>query len=191
MQVPQEVSNSYELNIEEVNTYIQHYSSMVVIIWNCRGAGKPLFKPTITELFNIYKPDIMVIVETHIHIDSLIEFFGNLGLTNKEVSEPVGRSGGIWVTWNPISINFESLSITRQAIHFMATKLNYGEWIFSAVYASPHPRLRRKLWDNLFEISENIDILWLVAGDFNDHIGDTEKRSFEKKGERKSKHSLP
>lgn len=42
------------------------------------------------------------------------------------------------------------------------------------VYASPVPSLRRHLWTILDQISEVVDVPWLVAGDFNEIISISE-----------------
>lgn len=41
----------------------------------------------------------------------------------------------------------------------------------SAVYASPSYRNWEQLWENLKLVASSYNILWLVADDFNDHLG--------------------
>lgn len=41
------------------------------------------------------------------------------------------------------------------------------QWLFSAIYASPHHQLRRLLWSYLSPIGANLNTLWLLMGDFN------------------------
>ncbi|KAL7175173.1 hypothetical protein ACSBR2_028888 [Camellia fascicularis] len=46
------------------------------------------------------------------------------------------------------------------------------------IYASPNPRSRDALWNNLESMADNISEPWLVAGDFNDFTNLNEKRRF-------------
>ncbi|KAI8008395.1 hypothetical protein LOK49_LG07G01634 [Camellia lanceoleosa] len=58
------------------------------------------------------------------------------------------------------------------------SRQNYPEWLLAAVYASPNPKTRDELLDNLEDIAHNNHMPRLLAGDFNDHTGLKEKRSF-------------
>lgn len=48
-------------------------------------------------------------------------------------------------------------------------------WNFTAIYASNVYHNRRILWNNLITYSRTISNLWLVAGDFNELLSQTDK----------------
>lgn len=56
-------------------------------------------------------------------------------------------------------------------------KDNFEEWIFTAVYASPNPRIRDIIWEELGSHAESNQNPWLIAGDFNDIVAAGECKS--------------
>ena len=105
-------------------------------------------------------------------------FFNQFNLTESIKFDPTGRVGGIWMLWNPLTVNLKVFHASQQVIHAIITKNNFEEWLISAVYASPKHYLRDQLWTNLALVAKNCNYPWLVAGDFNDHANVSEKRSF-------------
>jgi len=73
------------------------------------------------------------------------------------------------VGWNPFTASFCTSACTAQAIHGRLECLITGiAFNITVVYAEHFFVLRRSLWDDL--ISTNslcLDILWIVAGNFN------------------------
>lgn len=80
--------------------------------------------------------------------------------------------------WNPHIVSIKDFHVSSQSIHAIIMKNNFEDWLHSAVYASPSYRLRNYLWETLRTVAEGYNIPWLVAGDFNDHARDSEKKSF-------------
>ncbi|KAI7989214.1 hypothetical protein LOK49_LG13G00063 [Camellia lanceoleosa] len=151
---------------------------MKLLIWNCRGAGNKAFKRTMKELEKNHKPSIIVLMETKVVLSSMGLFFNKLGFTASSHVDPVGRSGGIWVLWDPFRVTVKALEVNAQVIHAKIQRDGYSDWILSAIYASPNPLLRDNLWENLEEVARNVNQPWLAAGDFNDIAVQSEKRSF-------------
>ena len=60
---------------------------MKMIFWNCRGAGNNNFKDSMKELYRDHAPDVMVLFETKVRLQSLGNFFVQF--------LPVGKVGGI------------------------------------------------------------------------------------------------
>ncbi|KAI7980987.1 hypothetical protein LOK49_Contig84G00005 [Camellia lanceoleosa] len=80
-------------------------SAMDMIIWNCRGAGNARFRRTLWELVSLHKPDMLILMETKVELHTMGMFFNNLGYTASTHVDPIGRSGGIWLLWNPSQAN--------------------------------------------------------------------------------------
>ncbi|KAI7998581.1 hypothetical protein LOK49_LG10G02370 [Camellia lanceoleosa] len=135
-----------------------------LLVWNCRGAGNSAFKRNMSELIKNHKPEILILMETKVPFSSMGNFFNTMGFMAATIVDPAGRAGGIWLLWD----------LAQATIH----KEDYEEWILFAVYASPNPSQRDVLWNDLEESARNMEKPWLVAGDFNDYINHTERRSF-------------
>ncbi|KAL7197599.1 hypothetical protein ACSBR2_020188 [Camellia fascicularis] len=153
-------------------------SSMKLLVWNCRGVGNKVFKRNLRELISTHKPTILVLMETKVQLSSMGLFFNKLGFTASTHVDPVGKCGGIWMLWDPFKATVIALDANTQVIHARIKRDNFQDWILSAVYASPNPRLRDALWNNLESMADNTSEPWLVAGDFNDFANQNEKRSF-------------
>ncbi|KAI8011607.1 hypothetical protein LOK49_LG06G01259 [Camellia lanceoleosa] len=79
--------------------------SMDMLIWNCRGVGNQRFKRTMRELVQIHKPELLILIETKVEFKSVGMFINCMGFTASAHMDPIGRSGGIWMIWNPNVVN--------------------------------------------------------------------------------------
>lgn len=68
-----------------------------ILVWNCREANSTHFFVNIRELVYVYKPNILVIVETRVHCKWVWLNFGKLLFAGLIIVEEVGFSRGIWV----------------------------------------------------------------------------------------------
>ncbi|KAK2986298.1 hypothetical protein RJ640_021867 [Escallonia rubra] len=151
---------------------------MTALIWNVRGAGNKRFKNNFRQLFQEFKPYIVALMETKVEFQTMNGFFENFGLSSSSIIDPQGRSGGIWVLWNPQEVTVTPIQTHRQVVHIEVKKNNSDNWFFSAVYGSPHQATRAELWENLYDFVDSFSSPWVAAGDFNDYSGQSERRSF-------------
>ncbi|KAL7247368.1 hypothetical protein ACSBR2_002308 [Camellia fascicularis] len=151
---------------------------MDLFIWNCRGAGNARFRRNLRELVRLHQPDMMVLMETKVEISTMGMFFNNLGYTASTHVDPIGRSGGIWLLWNPSQLNVRVQNASSQIITATISRQDYPDWVLSAIYASPNICLRDELWNDLSALAQHTQDPWLVAGDFNDYSSAADKRSF-------------
>ncbi|KAI8017272.1 hypothetical protein LOK49_LG04G01272 [Camellia lanceoleosa] len=128
--------------------------------------GNKVFRRTMKELEKNHKPSIIVLMETKIDLSSMGSFFNKLGFTTSSHIDPVGRSRGIWVLWDPFKATVKALEVNAQVIHAKIQCNNHADWIISAVYASPIPRSHDLLWANLESVANNMNLPWFVAGGF-------------------------
>ncbi|KAI8032770.1 hypothetical protein LOK49_LG01G00012 [Camellia lanceoleosa] len=91
-------------------------SSMDLLIWNCRGAGNKRFKRNMRELVRIHKPNLLVLLETKVEFSAMGMFFNRMGFTTSAHVDPIGRSGGIWMVWNPTAVNVQVTEASSQLI---------------------------------------------------------------------------
>lgn len=139
-----------------------------IIGWNCRGAGNTRFKSNFSELIRSHKPEIVALLEPKVSLQSMGGFFRNLGFTRDTFTDLNGRSGGIWIPWDPNKVSIFTISINPQVIHVNIKKNGYEEWILSALYASPNPRLKDILWDGLKDFAKANNLPWTMVGDYNE-----------------------
>ncbi|KAI8001392.1 hypothetical protein LOK49_LG09G02886 [Camellia lanceoleosa] len=86
------------------------------------------------ELKKNHRPSIIVLMETKIDLSSMGSFFNKLGFTASSHVDPVGRSGGIWVLWDPFKATVKALEVNAQVIHAKIQRDNHVDWVLSAVY---------------------------------------------------------
>ncbi|XP_072061976.1 uncharacterized protein [Arachis hypogaea] len=102
-------------------------------------------------------------------------FWNNLGYQGVGIVEANGHSGGIWVLCSNSNISVRVLDVVDQCISFEITMGNTSSYC-SAVYANPHIHRRKELWGDLTRIANMIHGPWIVLGDFNDVLLQSEVR---------------
>lgn len=86
------------------------------------------------------------------------------------MEEAQGHVGGIWALANKqCSTSFTVIESTHQCITLQLSN-GAASWICSSVYASPNYAVRCMLWDYLSSLCSNIQLPWIMIGDFNDVI---------------------
>ncbi|KAL7263170.1 hypothetical protein ACSBR1_001363 [Camellia fascicularis] len=88
---------------------------------------------------------MIILMETKVELNTMGMFFNNLGFTASTHIDPIGRSGGIWLLWNPSQANVRVLDASSQMITATISRQDYSDWVLSAVYASPNIRMRDEL----------------------------------------------
>lgn len=127
---------------------------------------------------DIYKPNIIVLVELRVDAERLKRPVNRLGFDEFHYSNGRGFSGGIIVAWRSDTVEAVVTEIHFQFVH-LSVKFQGGvEWRFAAVYANPNENQKRELWHELHRISVSDSGAWLVAGDLNDVIGQHECKGY-------------
>ncbi|KAH7854791.1 hypothetical protein Vadar_017858 [Vaccinium darrowii] len=128
-----------------------------------------------SDLLINHGPDILVLVETKVPFSSMNDFFKSNGFNANSFSNPVGRSGGIWVLWDSMKVNVSAVEVTNQVIHATISRADFEDWVFSAVYGSTNLMACDLMWYDLQAKAANDNNRWMLAGDFNDHAESSEK----------------
>lgn len=81
------------------------------------------------DLHRDYKLDVVALLETKIHFESMGNYFNQFGLTENIHINPKGRVEGIWLLWNPKVITLKTYHVSAQCIHAIVTKNHYEEWL--------------------------------------------------------------
>ncbi|XP_016540951.2 uncharacterized protein LOC107841591 [Capsicum annuum] len=151
---------------------------MNCIIWNTGGANNAEFKRHCKAMIEMHKPIILALLETRMgDHNKLAE---DLGFSNKIQYPTVGTSRGLVIMWNDHNISINDINISPQGIHTTVHVSNPPSyWYFSAIYVSNHFQDKKVLWNQLTDLSDTINndlqIAWLVGGDFNEILSSFEK----------------
>lgn len=148
-------------------------SSLACVRWNCQGIGPTLTVQRIKEFRKKISPAVLFLMETKNQDEALFRLFRNLELTNHFTVPPVGLSGGLSLSWKDdvqVEIIFSSANIIDTRIEAQGTHC-YVSFIYGAPLASNCPAF----WKQLSEIGATRDDSWLITGDFNDLLDNSEK----------------
>ena len=152
------------------------YPKMNILVWNCRGAMKPLFRKTVMDLVDWHNPIIMVITETRLSGARATEIIETLPFDGAVVSDTIGFAGGIWLLWRFDLVQVEALATIEQEIHAIVwVRSQTFNWLISAIYASPRFEERCILWENLKMLANMHDLPWALMGDFKEVLTKEEK----------------
>ncbi|KAI0500544.1 hypothetical protein KFK09_018758 [Dendrobium nobile] len=83
--------------------------------------------------------------------------------------------GRIWVKWDPSHLSFTPTFFSSQLIHGLVNVGSLPPFFLSVVYAANVLEDRKVLWEDLLGLSINIDIPWIIMGDFNCYRFDSKK----------------
>lgn len=124
-------------------------------------------------VMSLIKFDILFLVETLNPCDVLCKLACDLGYPNVITQPPCGRSGGLALMWK----NSVSLSLISRDERLIDAHVTYNNKSFhlSCVYGHPVQSERYILWEKLERIAENRDEEWMLIGDFNEILSNSEK----------------
>ncbi|CAL1406444.1 unnamed protein product [Linum trigynum] len=138
-----------------------------IFAWNVGGAGNKAFIRSLKLAIQNHQPDFVILLEPQISGAAANYTCDKLGFPNSLRVEADGRKGGIWVFWDARKFSVQLISACNHHISLRVEQGNCPPWVLTAVYASPKPSNQQVLWNNLLTQSNQIDIPWLLTGDFN------------------------
>ena len=77
--------------------------------------------------------------------------------------------------WNSARVHVHIITQNAQGVHVIVEVNSTTSFFLSAIYASTRFRNRKLLWNDLHQISKNVNMPWLVVGDFNEVLCQSEK----------------
>ena len=141
--------------------------------WNCQGIRSDLTVRCLREFRTKDSPDIMFLMETKRKDEDVFKMYRGTEFTNHFTIPPVGLSGGLALSWKD-NVDVEILAPSANVID---TKVTYNDKSFfvSYIYGVLQPEHRAKFWEELSTIGAQRDGAWLLTGDFNDLLDNSEK----------------
>ncbi|KAL0740221.1 hypothetical protein Bca4012_081734 [Brassica carinata] len=112
-------------------------------------------------------------METKNQDEALLKLFQKSELTNHFTVPPIGLAGGLSLSWRDdiqVDILYSSPNIidTRIEAQGMASFVSF-------IYGAPNPSDRPAFWEKLTEMGAEREEAWLLTGDFNDLLDNSEK----------------
>ncbi|WZY83148.1 hypothetical protein YC2023_029532 [Brassica napus] len=148
-------------------------SSLVNMCWNCQGIGSDLTVRRLREFRRKDPPDIMFLMETKRQDEEVFRMYQGTEFSNHFTVPPDGLSGGLALSWKD-SVDLEILFFSPNVID---TKISFnGKTVFvSYIYGAPQRENRARFWELLSDIVLQRQAPWLITGDFNDLLDNSEK----------------
>ncbi|XP_074318764.1 uncharacterized protein LOC141655591 [Silene latifolia] len=143
-------------------------SALRLLTWNVQGTGSNEFLSTLKELIRINKPQVVVLVETHISGATAQRVCDRINFRGRTRVDAAGFSGGIWLFWHPEEVTITPIIHHSQHVTVEISRNGEIPWYYSVIYASPVYAKKEELWRELEAFARTHDRPWLIMGDFND-----------------------
>lgn len=145
------------------------------IFWNCRGLGSSSAVHSLLSLVRKYSPSILFLSETKCNEAEIRRLKDKLNFGRCVWVEAVGRAGGLALFWeDDIDIRVSSLDSHR--IDCMVHNGDGSIWKLTGIYGWPENAQKSQTWGLIRSLGSNTSIPWLLGGDFNEVLRETEKR---------------
>ncbi|GKV19127.1 hypothetical protein SLEP1_g29421 [Rubroshorea leprosula] len=133
----------------------------------------------VMDLKSTHSPSIMLIMETKLAGDKASNIASSL-FPCYHVIDADGLAGGIWLLWDDTRVSIDIIAANPQAIHAIIKVSNHPifsefNWFFSGIYGRPQQEIRTYLWQELSSLVSHFTGPWVIAGDFNDVLSQSEK----------------
>lgn len=148
-------------------------SSLVNMCWNCQGIGSDLTVCRLREFRRKDPPDIMFLMETKRQDEEVFRMYQETEFTNPFTVPSDGLSGGLALSWKDnvqLEILYSSPNVIDKKISF-----NGKVFFVSYIYGAPQRENLASFWEILSDIGIQRDAPWLLTGDFNDLLDNSEK----------------
>ncbi|CAL1380247.1 unnamed protein product [Linum trigynum] len=147
-----------------------------VFAWNCRGAAVPNFLLYFREFNRIHHPNLVFITEPKISGSEAEGVIHKMGFDSNRRVEAQGFAGGIWALWNSNELTLCGEYGTDQLLHLHFRLTSGEECVISCIYGLPQLSTRRGLWETMRRLVSQMDLPWLLIGDFNAMLGPEDKQ---------------
>ncbi|CAM8914180.1 unnamed protein product [Rhodiola kirilowii] len=144
---------------------------MKLFSWNCRGLGRPRTVRALKDAIRAFSPQIVCLLETRKKETEGDWVRRKLGFRNGLLVSCRGQSGGLALLWNEdLEVRIKSFSRN----HIDAIVEDQTVFRLTLFYGEPAVSNRMLGWSLLRRLGEDRSFPWLVIGDFNEVVCQSE-----------------
>ena len=148
---------------------------MSLISWNCQGLRNPRTVKALQKLVKQEEPILVFLIETKLNKEKFEKVKDQCNFKFSWVVPSEGRNGGLAFFWKE-GIEFEILKADQSHIDTLVKGgVSTDLWHLTGFYRAPETSRRDESWALLKEIQDRSTLPWLVIGDFNELVSDSEK----------------
>jgi hypothetical protein len=146
---------------------------MKILSWNYRGICNASTVSALRASIKAHHPSLVFLSETMASEKRISKVALLLGFTNFLCVDARGKSGGLCMLWSP---NFQ-ISVVEFGHNLIFMKVLDGVscWNLVGFYGPPHRSKRLKAWVDLHALLVSLEEPWIVLGNFNVVLEDSEK----------------
>lgn len=146
-----------------------------ILVWNCRGLVNTETQTALISLVRQVRPSIIFLSETLASPSLLDSIRGRLGFHGCICSPWLPKSRGLALFWlNDVPVRLRHYSTNH--IDIEVGLLGSAEtWRFTGIYGFASNGDRVRTWDLMRTLAAQSSLPWLVAGDFNEILSNSEK----------------
>ncbi|KAL0291805.1 UNVERIFIED_CONTAM: hypothetical protein Sradi_7012700 [Sesamum radiatum] len=144
--------------------------------WNVRGLNSVGHQYAVGQFVRERKVQFLGLLETRVRTGNVQSVRSRLLQNWSWFDDYSGPGGRIWIAWNDLEIGVEIIRVEDQFIHCaLLNKRTSAKCLISVVYGDCEAVRRRRLWEGLLTIAEDVsENPWCVLGDFNAVIDSSE-----------------
>lgn len=157
---------------------------MSILSWKCRGLGQPRTVQELVCLVHTYKPKVVFISETRQRNEVVNKLRWRLGLKHCITQAGKGKGAGIALFYDE-NVEIKKLAVGPRYIDVLIRLNPHGLlWRGTFVYEEPKTHERHHMWNLLRRLKDNSNLPWMMVGDFNEVMWQSEHFSVSRRYEK-------
>ncbi|CAM8882279.1 unnamed protein product [Rhodiola kirilowii] len=155
---------------------------MRALAWNCRGLGQPRTVRELADLVGDFRPQVIGLQETKMERRKLEAIRRRLGFSCGFSVERNGLAGGLALWWKE-EVDLRILSYSSSHIDSYVEDDKEFRFRITLFYGEPVTHKRQDSWDLLRLLNKQLELPWVIFGDFNEVCFGWEVRGTRIRGE--------
>ncbi|GMI85918.1 hypothetical protein HRI_002261100 [Hibiscus trionum] len=147
---------------------------MRAICWNCRGLGMPSAVHELRAIVSRLGPDLIFLSETRLNSFKFESIKHYLDMEGFFAVDSSPTCAGLCLFFNK-NITLDFLSSSTRYIDVIVNSSNC-RFRFTGIYGYAATNMKKYTWDLIDSLKTKSSLPWLIGGDLNDILDDSEKQ---------------